>query len=293
MHQRVSRRRSMCVEALEGRYLLSREFAAVGRFLSPEVEFGTIRQPTDFPEDEPVLSPYSHSGGDLPDDDDDDPVTARTVSPAGGSRPASTTGQPGDLGDDLRSVPVDGAGLVHAGATGGNLTGPPGLPGPSHAPGFLGSSNPAGSMPSGPGLPGRLDPAVETSSVKGKHAPSTIHPIAQIAHPPVERPGLRAEEGARPRRFGMISDVMPFARDSLEQAIARIVSRLEDLGSAPTGSRRLPPSLLSPVGITIMAFLAREAYRRKLRGSGTDGAAHPLGPKGRIGRHGLPGLPGP
>jgi hypothetical protein len=116
----------------------------------------------------------------------------------------------------------------------------------------------------------------------------------------VEHPGIAGDHAAArgaispPRGFPLIGDVLPLARDTLEQAIGGFLTRIADLSGGRAHWSESPATVLS-LSVLLIAVAAREAVRGLRWSAWSDGEetdeCDEASPFGRIGRHGLPGLP--
>jgi hypothetical protein len=95
-----------------------------------------------------------------------------------------------------------------------------------------------------------------------------------------------------PHAAGLIAEVLPFERASLEQAVDQFLDQLEGLGSGPLlepGPVHLVPMSLTLMGVVTAAELARRQLRSRAGRKGTNGRQRPLGSGELLGFPELPG----
>jgi hypothetical protein len=291
-HQSVSCHRG--VDLLEERFLLSGGAAALRGlpFAAPAVEVASGAA-VDSPEDEPSYSPAAHADDDPPDAGD--VVSARSI-PTTGARAASEAAQPaGPVAVVLGTVSASTA--VVSNTEGGSMAlvaGPLGHAPASPVPGFAGGPRPASAvilaLDENP-LRG-WQPDVPHSSPETP-ADSAARALKAAGVSAVERkPAAGSEAIAPPRGFSLITEALPFARDSLERAIGRFLTRIESLGVGRPAWQESLASWIPWLVLTVAASAGAAGWWR--RQGVEDGAEQDKpGRSGRIGRHGLPGLPSP
>jgi hypothetical protein len=299
MHPRVfprpRPRPRLCLEVLEERFLLSGGAIAARRLPAPtadaaDVSAGGDSRGADFPEDETsaALGP-AHAPSDVED------LAPGRVAGANVSQPAIGTALPGGPvllargGPELGVIPASVAGdtpvSVSAVPTGRPI--PPAVPGVADDVRPPGSASPqAGTFgPSGPGFP--RSPGVPRAKpfVDGPRAAN----VAGVAGPAA----VRTEPMVPVRGFGLATEALPFARESLARAFDRFFRRFEAPGGGLAGRRESSSPLVPSLVAMLVAAVAVEveALRLRRRRAGARPDTSPECPAGRIGRHGLPGLP--
>jgi hypothetical protein len=290
-HQKSFRHCSLCVDVLEERLLLSGgSFATKGIPLAA-VAVAHQARASDFSESDD--GPSGASQASRPDTDpteDENVASVRAAATTGTSaRAASDPGLSTGSVIGIRSGPDAGTVFATGFASGSAGT-------------LMASAAAVAVHPAAPsvaGSPGVDRPASlasrDASAVKwpepdlppatGKDAPGSA-----ASGPAAAAPGV--EPIAPPRGFGLITEAFPFVRASLEQAVDRFLTRIEEIrpGSAQWHGSAQSVTVLE---VLLFAAAARAVARKCRREADREETACEPGTGHRIGRHGLPGLPSP
>jgi hypothetical protein len=287
-HQKSFRHCSLCVDVLEERLLLSGgSFGTKGVALAA-VAVAHQARASDFSESDDGPSGASRPDTDLTEDEN--VVSVRAAATTGTSaRAASDPGlSAGSVigirsGPDAGTVFASGFDSVSAGtpmASAAAVAVHPAAPSVAGSPGVdrpasLVSRDASAAKWPGPDLPPASEKGASGSAASG---------------PAAAAPGV--EPIAPPRGFGLITEAFPFVRASLEQAVDRFLTRIEEIrpGSARWHGSARPLTLLE---LLLFAAAARAVARKCRREADREERACELGTGQRIGRHGLPGLPSP
>jgi hypothetical protein len=290
-HHRSFRPIGLGVELLEERFLLSSGVsAAKGSSAALAVEVDSAPIAVTAPEDEPPLSlaarleaEHTGGGGSVPE---------RAVA-AGGLRTAT---EPAQASGPV-SVILNGLGLSVDSVKSG-LAPIAGSLGHLSASSDLGSSSAdRRASVTAPYLDQSFlrrweEPGTPRASLKGLLEPSTRALRANGGAFAPHHPADRLEPLSAPRGFDLITNAFPFARESLERAISRFLSRIEQFGPRSVRRGTFPPSWLPWVVLTVAAGAGNVA-RRRWRRKADDETVEVLNSWQRIGWHGLPGVPSP
>jgi hypothetical protein len=296
-HQRSVRNCSPGVEDLEDRFLLSGG-GSLSRgipLLVPAVQVASEPKALDSPEDEPPYSPAARTDDDPPDPGD---LTVARTAATSSARTAPTTtsdaGAPGGpivvirTGSDIGAVVVSTAATLPAASVATPVVNPPSLP----VTGSLGGDRPNGVLVSEEGPVERLEPGLPAATRVRPFGSPTRALRAANAFPLADSTAAGSAAIAPPRGFGLIGETLPFARTSLEQALARFLSRIEGLGVGRSSGQESPASWIPWLVLTVAAGAGAAALRRRSRADDGDCKDATI-LQGRIGRHGLPGVPDP
>jgi hypothetical protein len=286
-HQRLVRHRSLGIEDLEGRFLLSGSSLSKGLpLLVPAVQVASEQRVPDSPEDELPSSAASRADDDPPDAND---LTAARVVAASSARTviASGPGLPGGPIVVLRADSDIGT-YVAAGLSAASVMHQSPLP----VAGSLGGDRPNGILLTEEGTLKWPEPGLSAATRELPFGRSTGDLWAASALPLANRLAAGSEAIAPPRGFGLIGETLPFVRASVEQAFARFLTRIEGLGAGQSGRQESPARWVPWIVLTLVAGTGALALRRLRPADDGVGEEEPiLG--GRIGRHGLPGVPSP
>jgi hypothetical protein len=293
-HRRSVRTGSLGVEGLEDRFLLSGGGSLSKGFSLrvPAVQVWSEPEAPGSVEDEPPLSAASsasHGSGD-PSDASDLAATRAAMASGARSATAGDPGTPGGLivvvltGSDVGTTVVSSTASASAA-----LVATPGMHQQSlSAAGSLGGVRPSGFLRADEAVVERPELGLRSSTRAHPSGPSTRDRRAAAVLP--ASPTAGSEAIAPPRGCGLISETLPFVRTSLEQGLARFLTRIEALGAGRSGWQDSPARWVPWFILTITAGMAPIALKRSWRAEDGDSVDERiLG--GRVGRHGLPGLP--
>lgn len=133
-----------------------------------------------------------------------------------------------------------------------------------------------------PALPGR------------ERATDLLRPARRLAEPASRKPAADQdpEPSPAPRGLGMISEVLPFAGDSLERAVDRICAGIDDLGGRPPDGQSTPASIVPPLALATLAATMEIGRRQASRARAGRPIACLRVPGFGVGGRRLPGIPG-
>jgi len=140
-------------------------------------------------------------------------------------------------------------------------------------------------------------PAIVPGSDREPSSPRSLPRATRDPEPavtteaPAETAAGNAGEVPPPQGAGLIADVLPFDRASLEQAIERFFDGFEDLASGPAGWRGSPGPIRALL-MLVVATTAEAAWRRLRRASDDAKAEHERGPEEPMVLPAFPELPG-
>jgi len=135
------------------------------------------------------------------------------------------------------------------------------------------------------------DPDGEPAAVPGLETDEPDELRATVEPEAAPGPSKVRDEVAPPQGAGPLTDVLPFERAPLEEAIDRFFDHIEDLAAAPLGwhdpTMTIPPALALPVAAMVLEMARR--WLRRASGDAPEGRDS----DGAPGFPAFPELPGP
>ena len=279
-HQRSVRNCSLGVEDLEDRFLLSGGGSVVERASAaqPAVQVQSEPRAPDYPEDEPPFSAASSGSRADNDPHDASDLTVAHAAATSGARTATATrairARRGGRSSSFEPVPTSVRSSSPPPPARPRRRSPPRLVHPPSLPvaGSLGGDRPNGILLSDEDAVERLEPGLPAATRVRPFGPSP----ETISGPPAPSrwriPRRRDPTAiAPPRGFGLIGETLPFVRTSLEQAVARFLTRIEGLSASRSGWQESPSRWVPWLVLTVAAGAGAVALRRRWRADDGDG----------------------